>query len=362
MNEDTKNFLGNPVSLSAYHAIFKKGCKEFEQFNNATFVGFHWRYIGNLKEDDPQLNNEGVRADMNSDGGIEELVYDFTVDGWSTSFFPPIDKTDGDWEDGRSRVIAAIRTNQDYIPVARFNFDSENPVSDSVGNALIANNHKQARRSVMEDFIVGGIKCVESGEIARNSDDIMEWLVKKAKVELRFSNDSGIWTKIVNQIIERTSEDKALVLIKEREDWLPWVNGIKGINSKQILLYKAGTGTNASRFWTDHVLPNLGNPKPTILYTTSYSPAKCSEDVKKFKEALEEFHVQTYGLVNNGISSAMGLLTLNAPETLPCKFLGVIPNLKKNGQPTLYNNNQLVSVDDYINDGSPLSKKLKIVS
>ena len=244
----------------------------------------------------------------------------------------------------------------------RFNFDSKNPVSDSVGNALIANNHKQARRSVMEDFIVGGIKCVESGEIARNSDDIMEWLVKKAKVELRFSNDSGIWTKIVNQIIERTSEDKALVLIKEREDWLPWVNGIKGINSKQVLLYKAGTGTNASRFWTDHVLPNLGNPKPTILYTTSYSPAKCSEDVKRFKEALEEFHVQTYGLVNNGISSAMGLLTLNAPETLPCKFLGVIPNLKKNGQPTLYDNNQLVSVDDYINDGSLLSKKLKIVS
>ena len=362
MNEDTKTFMGKPVSLSDYHSIFKKGCKEFEQFNSATFMDFDWEYIGNLKPDDPQLDNEGIKADMNTDGGVEELAYDFRVNGWSTAYFPPIKKTNGDWEDGRTRVLSAILAKQDWIPVARFNFNSEKPVSDAVANAIIANNHKRARRSVMEDFVAGGIKTVESKEIARDFNDIMDWLVLVAKVEERFDNVSGIWTKIVNQILERTSREKELVLIKERDDWLTWVDGISGINSKHILLYKAGSGTSASRYWTDHVLPNCGTPPATILYTNSYSPAKCSEDVKAFMADLKTYHEQTYALVNNAITGATEMFSLRAPVELPFAPLGVIPNLKKNGQPILFDNHELSTIDNYINDGSPISNALKIVA
>ena len=53
----------------------------------------------------------------------------------------------------------------------------------------------------MEDFIEGGVKVVESKEVNRNSDSVMKWLTDKAKVEERFSNDSGIWTKIVNSTL-----------------------------------------------------------------------------------------------------------------------------------------------------------------
>jgi len=361
MNEDMKNFMGRPVSLSDYHSIFKKGCKEFEQFNSATFVGFDWEYIGNLNPDDPQLDNEGIKADMNTDGGVEELAYDYRVNGWSTSYFPPIKKTNGEWEDGRTRVLGALLVKQDWIPVARFNFHSKNPVSDAVANAIIANNHKRARRSVMEDFVVGGIKVVESGEVARDFDDIMNWLISGAKIEERFDNVSGIWTKIVNQILERTSREKELVLIKDREDWLTWVDGMSGINSKQILLYKAGSGTSASRYWTDHVLPNHGTPPTTILYTNSYSPAKCSNDVNTFIEELQTYHKQSYGLVNEAITGATEMFSLRAPTELPFNFLGVIPNLKKNGQPTLYDNHKLSTISDYINAGSAISASLKIV-
>ena len=362
MNEDTKTFMGNPVSLSDYHSIFKKGCKEFEQLNGATFMNFDWEYIGNLKPDDPQLDNEGIKADMNTDGGVEELAYDYRVNGWSTSYFPPIKKTNGHWEDGRTRVLAALLVKQDWIPVARFNFNSENPISDSVANAIIANNHKRARRSVMEDFVVGGIKVVESGEVTRDFNNIMDLLVDVSKIQERFDNISGIWTKIVNQILERTSRQKELVLIKSREDWLTWVDGMSGINSKQILLYKAGSGTAASRYWTDHVLPNCGTPPSTILYTNSYSPAKCSGDVKSFIADLETYHKQTYDLVNNAITGATEMFSLRAPTDLPFKFLGVIPNLKKNGQPTLFDNYELSTIDNYINDGSSISKTLKIVA
>jgi hypothetical protein len=255
-----------------------------------------------------------------------------------------------------------LKVKQDWIPVARFNFNSETPVSDSVGNSLIANDHSRARRSVMEDFVVGGIKVVESGEVARNHDSIMDWLLKKANLEGRFSNVGGHWTKIVNSILERTSRDKELVLLKEREEWLTWVDGISGINSKQILLYKAGSGTSASRYWTDHVLPNHGTPPATILYTNSYSPAKCSGDVKTFIEDLETYHKQTYGLVNDAITGKTEMFSLRAPVDLPFNFMGVIPNLKKNGQPTFYDNHALTTIDDYINDGSSISKVLKVVA
>jgi len=361
-NADTKNFMDNPISLSAYHAIFTKDCKEFTQFNGATFENFDWEYIGDLKPDDPQLDNEGIKADMNTDGGADEIAYDYQVNGWKTSYFPPIKKTDGTWEDGRTRVLGALKVKQDWIPVARFNFNTETPVSDSIANALIANDHSRARRSVMEDFIVGGIRVVESKEVAREYDAIMDWLINKAKVKSRFSNVGGHWTKLVNSILERTSRDKELVIIKEREDWLTWVDGISSINSKQILLYKAGSGTSGSRYWTDHVLPNHGTPPATILYTNSYSPAKCSSDLETFVEDLKNYHKHTYGLVNDAISDKTEMFSLRSPVNLPFDFLGVIPNLKKNGQPTLYDNNQLSTINDYINAASGISSALKIVS
>ena len=362
MNEDTKNLMGKPDSLSDYHSIFKKGCKEFEQFNSATFMDFDWEYIGNLKPDDPQLDNEGIKADMNTDGGVDEMAYAYQVDGWKTSCFPPIMKTDGTWVDGRTRVLSAIKAKQDWIPVARYNFNTETPVSDSVANSIKANRHSRIIRSAMEDFVVGGIVVVESKEVAREFNAIMGWLINKADVKGRFDNTGGIWTKIANSILERTSRDKELVIIKGREDWLTWVDDISGINSKQILLYKAGSGTSGSRYWTDHVLPNHGTPPATILYTNSYSPAKCSSDLETFIEDLKKYHKQTYGLVNDAISDKTEMFSLRAPANLPFDFLGVIPNLKKNGQPTLYDNNKLSTINDYIIAGSSISSALKIAS
>ena len=62
------------------------------------------------------------------------------------------------------------------------------------------------------------------------------------------------------------------------------------------------------------------------------------------------------------VSSNTEMFTLRVPKELPFKILGVIPNLKKDDQPTMLSNHQLVSVDDYIMQGSNISKTLKIVS
>ena len=131
-----KEFMGTAIDITTYNSTFPPGCVELERYNNATFVKFAWEFIGDLDSDDPQLDNAGIKADMNTDGGVEELAYDYKVNGWATSFFPPIKTTDGNYDDGRSRILGALKVNQDWIPVAIFSFDSETPVADSVANAL----------------------------------------------------------------------------------------------------------------------------------------------------------------------------------------------------------------------------------
>ena len=84
--------------------------------------------------------------------------------------------------------------------------------------------------------------------------------------------------------------------------------------------------------------------------------------MKTFIKDLETYHEQTYALVNNAITGATEMFSLRAPANLPFSFLGVIPNLKKNGQPTLYDNHELITTDEYINDGSAISAALKIVA
>ena len=84
--------------------------------------------------------------------------------------------------------------------------------------------------------------------------------------------------------------------------------------------------------------------------------------MKTFITDLKTYHEQTYALVNNAITGATEMFSLRAPADLPFGFLGVIPNLKKNGQPTLYDNHELSTTDKYINDGSSISNALKIVA
>ena len=371
MEKYKRIFAGREVNVNDYSTRYVENPDPaLTKFNNLTFMEFGWEYIGDIDPHDEstwpeELKNEGVRADQNSGVGKDELAYDFRVNGWSTDSFPPIKKTNGKWEDGRTRIFAARLNNEDFIPRALFNSNTETPVSDSTANGLIANNHQKAKPSTMEDFIESGIKVVESEEVKRDSNDIMKWLTVKAKVEERFSNDGGTWTKIVNAVMERTSRTKELVIIKDGETWrndfVGKMSQYKN-NPESALLLMANTGNSAIKYWTDHVLPNGGTPRDLILYTKSYSPAKCAKDVEFFINKVKELHAQTFGYVNDIVSSNTEMFTLRVPKELPFKISGVIPNLKKDGQPTMLSNYQLVSTDEYIMHGSNISKTLKIVS
>ncbi len=357
VNDYTPRFVNNPDPA-------------LTKYNNLSFQKFSWEYIGDIDPNDrstwPEgFDNEGIRSQQSSTMDKEELAYDFRINGWSTDFFPPIKKTNGEWEDGRTRILAARLNGEEYIPSALFHSTSLTPVSDAVANGLIANNHKKARPSGMADFVDGGIKAVSSGEVARTSDAIMNYLIVKAKIEQRFDNSSGIWTKIVNTIIERTSKEKDLVDNRDGDEWrtsfvanMPEYKG----NPKSALILMANTGNSAWKYFFDHVLPNSGTPRPLILYTNNTSQARCSNDVQFFIDKVIELHKQTYSYVNEGVSTNTEMFSIRAPKILPFKILGVIPNFRTTLQENLLNEYKLISVERYIAAGSAISKKLKVVS
>jgi len=350
----SKTFMGEPVDISKYDGIFPEGGIRETIFLKGTFVKWHWLFIGDWKIDDPRLDNTGIRAEQNKGEDSDEMAYDYEVNGWDQGSFPPTLGTDGDVRNGRTRIIAAIKKRQQWIPVTIYNFEeTDTPVKDKITEGLRANVQKPMTRSVTEDFVAGGVAAIDTGagELKRDADEIMDWLVNDTNIEERFGNENGQWTRIVNMILERSVSKDNLTLVLSREDWVNWAHNIVGIKLSEVILYKAGTSSQPSRFWSDHVLPNAGNPPTVILYTDAYSPEKCSTVVEGFIEELAKMYKQTYALVNNDLAGVP--LSLTTLATRPYNIIGVCPNLKRGDQPQNYKSNTLMDVTQYVADGLP---------
>jgi len=360
MSIDKKVFMGETYDINDYYKTFPSGEREIRdtQYLKGTFVDFRWLFIGDWEIKDLRISNLGVKADQNKGEASDEMAYEYEVNGWDMGSFPPTQGTDGDFRDGRTRVIGAIKKNQQWICVAMYNFEETNtPIKDKVTEGLRVNVQKPSTRSTSEDFVVAGIASIDARELKRDEDSIMDWLINNAKIGARFSNNNGHYKRIVNWILDRTANKDNLTLVLDREDWMTWAENIP-LNINKIHLYKANP-TNTTRLWCDHILPD-NNPHQIVIYADSYSPEKCSAAVETMVDTLDTLYKQTYNLVNKDLAG--GPLNLTTPTTKPYTIIGVCPNLKRGDQPMLYKNNELISVEDYINDGSSISNALNLAA
>lgn len=365
MSTIIKPFMGELISIASYDTTFDtENSIRNNRYKKGTFVRFEWLFIGDWKIDDPRLSNVGVKAEQNKGSASDEMAYEFEVNGWDMGSFPPTQGTDGDIRDGRTRIIAAIKKNQEWIPVALYNFEvTDTPVLDKVTEGLRANPQKPMTRSTTEDFIVAGIAAIDAGELDRDDPDaIMDWLVNDAAIGLRFSNEGGHYTRIVNWIIERTAGKDNLTKVLDREEWMTFLDGVQGINSKSVVLYKADGTKAAAHFWCEQVLPNPSGTVNLVIYSTAFTPEKCTKNVEGFIDDLTTLYNQTYGIVNADLTgdSPMAKIVLAPPSQLPFNIVGVCPNLKRGDQARYFEENLLVDYDQYINDGSPISSTLKV--
>mgnify|MGYP000518183848 CR=1 FL=1 len=257
LKKTVREFAGYPVDLNDYETRFKSTDShqkpELSKYNNLIFQGFTWKYIGNIDPYDETTypkgfsDQIGIRLESHQTETMEELSYSFITHGWSTDPFPPIVTTCGEWKDGRGRVLSARVLGEKFIPVAKYlQGDTKTPVSDNTSNGLIANLGKYKRLTCMEDYVVGGIAVVKSGELPRNMVDIQKWLMEKCMLAERFDPvKGGILKKIAKQIFERTDKEKDLLDNRDGEDWkqsfvFKMPNGKSGtFTEKQVLVLMA---------------------------------------------------------------------------------------------------------------------------
>ena len=349
--------MGETYDINDYYKTFPAGSERDTIHKQGKFIKFQWLDISDWKLDDPRLEQVGVKAEQNSTEKAEEMAHAYEVSGWDMGSFPPSMGMDGRPRNGRTRIRAGIMKKQKFIASAHYNFPKSNtPTKDFVTAGLTANVQKPSTRSTGEDFIVGAIASIDAGDLARNENEIMYWLVNEAQIEERFANTKGFYTRIVNTIIDRTADKNNLTLVKDSGEWELWLEK-SNYNIKNLTLLKANP-TNSIRFWCNSVLSLT--PRDVVLYSDSFSPSKASAAVEEFVDKLEWLYKQSYKLVN--LDLAGGPLNLTPPLTRPYNILGVCPSLKRGDQPQLFEDFELVSTKDFIHNGSGISSALQLVS
>ena len=73
--------------------------------------------LDEVDENDEKWLNKGIREEGNTEDRIQSFENKFEVDGFKTTYIPPIMGTDDEPRDGHGRIIAAKRRGEKKIPV-----------------------------------------------------------------------------------------------------------------------------------------------------------------------------------------------------------------------------------------------------
>lgn len=361
----TRTFCNKSVNIKEYYSAFQESVQVRQK--NAKFVRYSWLDISSYTLDDPRLGNIAVRADQNTGVSTDDIAHSFEIEGWDMSYFPPIVGADGVPRDGRTRIRAAIKCGEKFIPCAIYTYEKNDSVRSNYSNGLLANKHKTQVRAQWKDFIAAGVAIIKSGEMSCNIDEILTWLYNDVEIEYFYSNTSGNITKLAKQIYERASRGGDLILLRKREEWVEWIEnsiakhslyyhhtfGVKDIND--IELYESG-GSRADHVFCKHILPNASSGKITnlVIYTTADDADKAKINHLEFERQLEAYHSQVYGWINTELDG----ITLKKPrKTKLWRIIGVVPQLLTKDHEKLINQHYLAPMQDF-KLKSPLSVAL----
>jgi len=371
----TRKFCGVDLDITEFENTFpynQQGQQDhsvYSSFNTAStkteFLGYEWFYIGDEPDDSHIFDNKEVKSTGTIESDVDGIAYDFRMSGYDVSKFPAVIDQYNKFRNGRTRNKASRKNKQDYVPVAKFKFISDNDVLSTISTSSIANSsafHKHQHRNDTKDYENQGVAAVEDGGLKRDLDAIKDWFIHETNFELDL--DVSKWlTKVASKVFERTAFEFSLV--NHDIDNEKFCSDYKIVNLKyqgKIALYKA---KNGMKFFNDKVKSSGGNPPPTMLYTDAYSPEKCGEMVYSFISELKKHHKDSYRYVSNTSIGKTYTYIDNEPVKLEDAIpdfntdfiLGVIPNLDRGFQQQLLVQGSLISVEDYIKDSGFKTKK-----
>jgi hypothetical protein len=368
-------FANRPVNIKDYYTNFPNESEYvINKQKNATFVKYGWLDISSYTVNDPRLNNIAIRSNQNLGDRHEQIAHSYDVEGWDVGQFPPIVGTDENPRDGRNRIRAALKRGEKAIPCAIYSYDNNTSVRSNTTNSLVANKHKSQMGSEFYDFVNCGVEIIQSDELKNNTSEIVNWLYNEADVEFFFNNTGGTITKIVNSIKERAErlKDGHLVVLREREDWLDWLNNSINKHSAyyrnnfnvetidNIDVFIESGGYRDEQVWMRHILPNAAKGKVTniVLYTKEIFPEVASKKHNDFIGSLDVFYRNTFEMVNKELDG----VTINVPLISDMwNIVGIIPQILNDKQTKMLGNYALADISSFpVPD--KISKALKLVA
>jgi hypothetical protein len=302
--------------------------------------------LNEVDEDDDRWLNIGIREEGNTAERIETFENKYEVEGWKTTYVPPLMGTNGDPRDGRGRIIAAKRRNERYVP-GFFYVITDDSEKSRVTDGLTENlRHDPAFSATMESVILGCLYIIKNNELELNEVSVRYYLNNDLKIQDHFASHNI--TKIVNSVLKRgVGGGDPLVVIKERKKWEAWCEkaGVI-IDNKRVFLLSADNDTYAYRAWCQHILPAIvknNDPIEIILFSNNHIPAEARKNVQKFETNLQFFLSASYLMVEKDYAPMLNLPVKDVPYIIK----GCIPQVINKKHDAYRKGHRLISIKEY---------------
>jgi len=298
------------------------------QFKDCEFSHYEFLDLESLDTESEDFLNVGIREGSDFEVRCDSFRVSFRNDGYIITEEPPCIDTDGDIIEGRTRLTAAKRNGEKWMPVAVYS-RADKSVRNTTTNGLRANMKSRPQyAATFADFVAAGVHLINSGELDNTVKDVDAWLLKDVGIKKSFDNSiNGAITKIRNAIMRRATQDESLILQMDAAACHKWIKKNLGLEkSEYVLVNMADNETYAERAWRHvrDIIKGDREPAQIIYYTTSTSPTEARASLKKSMKYLEDLYLDSWEVVNSQLPEA---IQISATSYRPYKFMGAIPQI-----------------------------------
>ena len=317
------------IDLNDYSKLTPKPVMEGE------FVGL---FSLNLDDVDPiDMEQDDIREEGNLGERVENLEDSYEVNGLVTTEWPPMFtvgfREDGTpylkkCIDGRGRILAAIKRNEKFIPVAGYRMDDDYEEAALLENAVKSNEPKLAQtNNTMGDYVRCYIAIYAMGKRGKKDVDISAWFARMG-IPKRYPRDASqndLFNKI-KRAIAAYDAGESFVRPYDTAKAKKWVKE-NGYESFSPFVLKVDDERYATRLLFDVIVNRMmmdRDPVDLILYSGKTEEKMYKQNMRDFMKKLETDYVAMFKVV----AKVKELGDLPVPDYRPWNAKGCIPQVK----------------------------------
>jgi len=299
------------------------------KFQDATFSHFEWLELQSIDFNSSNWKNIGIRDDKDYQSRRESFQVAFRLNGYDMTEFPPCICTNGEPIEGRTRIAAAQKNGEKWMPVAIYT-RTKTGLRNTITNGLRANQKKPQYNSTFGNFVASGVELIQKGVLANTETAVDDWLYHDVDINRSYDNQiNGMVTKIRNAILSRSRQGQGLIWHMTKAEAEKWILTSLGLTKGSYVLVNTSDNsgeTYAERAWR-HVRDALKNnraPVRLIFYTTDDDSVLARAGLKKSMQHIENLYVDAWEVVKSQLPAG---ISLTIPTVRPFIFEGALPQI-----------------------------------